>query len=387
MTRNESATKGDWKRIPHKKRCQIIGSVAGLIARDCDDLVSLCASEQRTDPVETIASELLPLCSALRFLKRHGAKILKPRRLGPFGRPTWLWGTSSVVRREPFGRVLVLGTWNYPLLLPGVQVAQALAAGNVVLLKPALGTETLTARLVDHFFEAGVPRQQLRLLDSSTQAAVRELDQGVDLVVLTGSADTGRKVLLKAAESLTPAIVELSGCDAVLVLAGADVPRVAAAVDFGLNFNGGATCVGPRRLLVETSAGADAVTQAIVARLKKSPTAIVHPAARSLVADVIHRALKSGAVDLMGGFDADELRSSGRMRPLRAWQCRSELRNRQRRSLCSRAVNHSCCQYPAKHSDCQPVPISLGCIRVWSRSRRQGPLQPSCMSGRSRLMI
>ncbi len=209
----------------------------------------------------------------------------------------------------------MLGTWNYPLLLPGVQVAQALAAGNAVLLKPAVGTEAVTARLVQHFHHAGVPSEQLKLLDSSTEAAVDAMEQGGDLVVLTGSAVTGRKVLAKAAESLTPAIVELSGCDAVVVLERADVGRVAAVVDFGLSFNSGATCVGPRRLLVQRC-NRDAAVAAIIARLQQSPAVVVHPAARSQLADVLSRAISRGATDLVGGFDADQLRSSGRLRPV-----------------------------------------------------------------------
>ena len=73
---------------------------------------------------------------------------------------------------------------------------------------------------------------------------------GFDYIVLTGSAETGVEVLRDAAETLTPAAMELSGCDAVFVLPGADSALVAACLAYGLRLNGGATCIAPRRVFV-----------------------------------------------------------------------------------------------------------------------------------------
>jgi acyl-CoA reductase-like NAD-dependent aldehyde dehydrogenase len=72
----------------------------------------------------------------------------------------------------------------------------------------------------------------------------------VDHVVLTGSVETGKAVLRQCAETLTPVTMELSGCDAVFVLPGADLERVIAALGFGLRFNGSATCMAPRRVFL-----------------------------------------------------------------------------------------------------------------------------------------
>jgi acyl-CoA reductase-like NAD-dependent aldehyde dehydrogenase len=72
----------------------------------------------------------------------------------------------------------------------------------------------------------------------------------VDKLVLTGSADTGRHLLSQLSQNLTPATMELSGCDAVFVLPDADLDRLARCLVFGLRFNGGATCMAPRRVFV-----------------------------------------------------------------------------------------------------------------------------------------
>jgi aldehyde dehydrogenase (NAD+) len=143
------------------------------------------------------------------------------------------------------------------------------------------------------------------------------------LIVLTGAAATGRKVLERAASSLTPTIMELSGCDAVVVIPGADLERVADAIDFGLNFNSGATCISPRRLIIEHSM-ADALGKALDRRFASKLPHVVHPAARQAAAETIQRAIAEGAVDRAPSFDAAVLRTTGRMRPLVLDQVRPE---------------------------------------------------------------
>ncbi len=316
----ESAT--PWNGLTLRQRCKIVAGARFAIARQADNLSGLCISEQRTDAFETVTAELIPLCDALKYLAKKGATILASRQLGVRGRPLWLWGVRSTVRRAPHGTVLIIGTWNYPLLLTGVQVAQALAAGNRVLLKPAEGCEALTRILVRCFYDAGVPEQALVQLDSSPTAAASILNatttpQPVDLVVLTGSANTGRKVLEQTAKTLTPAIMELSGCDAVVVLPGADLDRVCSFVKFGLNLNSGATCIGPRRLLVEDSPMADAVVTRLCQRLDETDKHfVIHPVARAGVAQTIDEAISGGAIDATQHYDAERLAATGEMRTL-----------------------------------------------------------------------
>ena len=97
-------------------------------------------------------------------------------------------------------------------------------------------------------------------------------------MVLTGGVETGKRVLAQAAEKLTPVIVELSGCDALLVLPGADLDRVVASIRFGLTFNSGATCIGPRRLFVQHNQVED-LTSKLADVFSDAGELHVHPAA------------------------------------------------------------------------------------------------------------
>ena len=311
----QSRDPGDWRSLTTKQRCAVIGRVASEISEAATSLTRLSRSPQRIDPVETITAELLPLCSALRYIKKRGSKTLRDQRVGVSGRPAWLWGVRSTVRRAPRGQVLILGTWNYPLFLPGVQAAQALAAGNHVILKPAAGCEAVTEAMVEAFVRAGVPRAALQQLPSHPQAAIEAIDRGVDLIVLTGSAATGRKVLAQAARTVTPSIVELSGCDAVVVLPGADIERTAKSILFGLTFNSGATCIGPRRILAEPLEASE-LADCLRDQLAECEPMQVHPAARKNLVNLIQAALDSGARDVTGKFNPAHFDEHGSLRPL-----------------------------------------------------------------------
>jgi acyl-CoA reductase-like NAD-dependent aldehyde dehydrogenase len=205
--------------------------------------------EGRT-PADVRVSEILPLLAACEYLEKHAAKILKPRCLGWRGRPVWLWGVESEIRRVALGRVLVIGPSNYPLFLPGVQVLQALAAGNSVTWKPGRGGRAVAKLFAEELDRAGLPRELLHLTEETDEAGREAVAQGADKVFFTGSAGAGRAVMRELAETATPSVMELSGCSAVVVLPRADLDRVTAAIGFGMRLNGSATCMAPRRALV-----------------------------------------------------------------------------------------------------------------------------------------
>jgi len=136
----------------------------------------------------------------------------------------------------------------------------------------------------------------LQLLDESVYAAGEAIAAGVDKVFLTGSAVTGTAVLHQLAEHLTPSVMELSGCDAVFVLPGADVDRTVAALAFGLRLNGSATCMAPRRLfLVGDHPG---LMPALLERCKSWAPVSLPPGAQSQLADLLQDARRLGALVL-----------------------------------------------------------------------------------------
>jgi acyl-CoA reductase-like NAD-dependent aldehyde dehydrogenase len=246
-----------WAAWPMRKKLRAIRHLRRIIAENARWIAESSANPRSRPVVEVLSAEVLPLLEACRFLERAAKTILAPKLHGWLGRPFWLAGVTSEIHRDPFGVVLVIGPGNYPLLLPGIQILQSFVAGNAVLLKP--GSGGMEAALTFHSFvrRAGIPADLLQILPESVDAARGAIGARPDKVVFTGAAATGEKVLEQLAPHLIPATLELSGCDAVIVRADADLDLASKALVFGLRLNGGATCISPKRVFVHRAVAAE----------------------------------------------------------------------------------------------------------------------------------
>lgn len=269
--RNElSATaQSRWALTPLRERLRIVRALRHLIAENADALADAAAVVNDRPFAEKLVSEVLPLADACRWLERNAARILAPQRHGKIGRPFWMQGLSFDVQRQPFGVVLVIGPGNYPLFLPAIHSLYALVAGNAVRLKPAPGTRGVALAFARLAIEVGLNQPLLDVLPESVDAARDAIADGVDKVIFTGSSENGRDVLAQLAKTNTPSVMELSGEDAVLVLADADLDLVVRALRFGTRLNGGETCIAPRRLVVVQSLACDLLTRLAAARVPR----------------------------------------------------------------------------------------------------------------------
>ena len=298
-----------WALAPLLDRLGMIKRFRHLIAEEAEQLASLVELPQRSGIVETLAAEVMPLADACRYLERNATKLLSPKHASASDRPAWGRGLRVQTHRDPLGKVMVIGTWNYPIFLTCVQTIQAIVAGNAVLLKPGDGTTAVTKQFVEMLFRSGVSRHLIEVLPEDPQLAQEAIDVGgVDKVVFTGSVATGRKVLAQLAKTNTPSVMELSGNDAVFVLPDADLERAARCVAFGLRMNGSSTCIAPRRVFVPHHQ-----IENFKAQLLKHVDASyhpVHPKAGELAARLVSSAKESGANLLCptqwNGWNSDE---------------------------------------------------------------------------------
>lgn len=285
------AAQRDWAAWPLRRQLGVIARARHAIARDPSPLLRTLAAKRPA--ADTIAAELLPLAAAARFLERAAPKLLAPRRLRG-GRPLWLAGVAASIHRESLGVVLILGPSNFPLMLPGVQALQALAAGNAVCVKPAPGCSAPMAALRDALAAAGLPAGVLMILDESAATGVEAVRAGFDKIFLTGSAETGVRVLAAAAQTLTPATMELSGCDPAFVLPDADLDLVVDCLTYGLRLNAGATCIAPRRVFVLQAALAP-LEAALSARMAALPCCALPAPTRRQLETALDEARVAGA--------------------------------------------------------------------------------------------
>lgn len=291
-----------WAEQTLRSRLHILRRARQILAENTGELTAAISPSLARTPADTLAAEILPLLAAIQFLEREAATILAPRTLGARHRPLWLAGLHATVERVPLGTVLVIGPANYPLLLPGVQAVQALAAGNAVLWKPGRDGSRVARVVASVLAQAGLPPHLLTVLPEATEAAEQAIAAGVDKVVLTGSAATGRAVLHRAADTLTPVVAELSGADTVVILPGADLSLAADALAFGLRLNGSATCMAPRRLVLLDPAAREELLDALRARIADLPAVPLAPAVARTLDTMLLEAQERGAQLFTGGW-------------------------------------------------------------------------------------
>ncbi|HSQ56482.1 MAG TPA: aldehyde dehydrogenase family protein, partial [Gemmata sp.] len=222
-----------WSTLSVRERLRPIRAMRALLVDRADEIFAAEANDVARTETDVLGSELLPTAAALKFLELRATRILAPRRIGSRLRPTWLMGCRDVVHRRPWGVVGIIGTWNYPIYLNVVQMAQALIAGNAVLWKPSENVPLTSDLTLALFRDAGFPRDIIQRLPGTREAGPQLAETDIDYLVFTGSDAVGRKLAAQLGERLIPSTLELSGCDAMFLLADADLDLAAKAAWFG----------------------------------------------------------------------------------------------------------------------------------------------------------
>lgn len=222
---------------------------AGIVDREGLLLEALRADLGKS-PQEAYASEIAYVLGEIRFAQRHLASWTKARAV----RTPWsTWPARSMVHPEPYGHGLILGPWNYPFQLLLVPLVAAIAAGNVVLLKPSEFAPA-TSRAVAQLIEGCLDPAWVTVAEGGVEVAKRLLEMKFDKIFFTGGTATGRQVMAAAAKTLTPVTLELGGKCPCLVMADAPLEVAARRILWGKFMNAGQTCVAPDHVWVERSA-------------------------------------------------------------------------------------------------------------------------------------
>lgn len=290
-----------WASTSVRDRLRILRGARHRMATQAEAFAAAISPQLARSHADTLATEVLPLLDACRFLERNAEKLLAPRKLGRGGRPFWLTGVYAEIHRESVGHVLIIGPSNFPLFVPGVQVLQALAAGNVVTWKPGVGGAGVAHIVAQALEAAGLPAGVLTVTEESVAAAQTALAAKPDKVIFTGSESSGQAVLQTLANTGTPAVVELSGADAILVMPSADLSQVAKAVAFGLRLNGAAVCMSPRRLIASQTT-LNALLPLLKAELAEVPAVTLEARTAAKLQQLLFEAMNAGAA-VHGDFE------------------------------------------------------------------------------------
>ncbi len=174
-------------------------------------------------------------------------KWAKPRKVKT---PPFHYVASSYIKPDPYGNTLIIGPWNYPLLLLLGPLVGAIAAGNTAVLKPseyAIHTSKLLAKLLNETYDA----QYIKVIEGAVEETQLLLNEKFDFVFFTGSTKVGRIVYQAAAKHLTPVALELGGKSPCIIDNDIHLDYAAKRVVWGKFVNVGQTCVAPDYLLID----------------------------------------------------------------------------------------------------------------------------------------
>lgn len=198
---------------------------------------------------ESYATEIGFVLADIRYTIRNLQKWSAPKRVRT---PLYLFPGKSKIQKEPYGSVLILGPYNYPVQLLAEPLIGAIAAGNCAVLKPSELTPHVSKAMYQ-IVHSTFKEEYIACVEGGVEVNQELLSQKFDYIFFTGSERVGRIVMKAAAENLTPVTLELGGKSPVIIEKTANIKEAARRIAWGKLLNAGQTCVAPDYVLVDES--------------------------------------------------------------------------------------------------------------------------------------
>jgi coniferyl-aldehyde dehydrogenase len=195
---------------------------------------------------ESLLTDGMTVLSEIDYLLSHLRRWMRPTKAAA---DVLFFPARAEIRYQPLGVVGVIAPWNYPVNLAIVPLATAIAAGNHVMLKPSENTPRTSALLRDMLAEV-FPDDRVATVLGGPDVAERFAALPFDHLFFTGSTAVGRKVMMAAAQNLTPVTLELGGKSPVIVAENYPVAKAVDRIAAGKFLNAGQTCVAPDYVLL-----------------------------------------------------------------------------------------------------------------------------------------
>ncbi|MDL1895755.1 gamma-aminobutyraldehyde dehydrogenase [Anaerolineae bacterium CFX7] len=298
---------GRWSRLTPGERSKALWKLADLMEARIEEF-SRAETDSTGKPYKFISlgGDLPFAIDNLRFFAA-AARDTHGSHAGEF-----LDGYTSMYRREPVGVVGQIAPWNYPILMAIWKIGPALASGCTVVLKPAPTTPLTTLMLAELSAEAGIPPGVLNIITGGNDAGQAIVEHPlVRMVSLTGSVNTGKKVMRTAADTLKRVHLELGGKAPFIVFDDADPAAVAEIAAFAATVNTGQDCTAATRVYVSQDKVKN-VQDALVEAMRATPVGapyddavkmgpLISRVQRDRVMGFVERAKSAGAKILTGG--------------------------------------------------------------------------------------
>ena len=232
-----------WSRTTPAERSALLLKLADAVDKEAEAFATLEALNCGKPRIRVLQDEMPAVSDCFRFF----AGAVRNMH-GPVA-GEYMAGHTSMIRRDPIGVVGSIAPWNYPLMMATWKLAPALAGGNTIVIKPSEQTPLTTlklAKIIADIFPEGVVNVVTGRGSTTGHALINH--PKVAMVSLTGSIDTGKKVLQAASATLKRTHLELGGKAPVIVFDDADLPSVVAGIKTFGYYNAGQDCTAACRI-------------------------------------------------------------------------------------------------------------------------------------------
>ena len=247
----------------YESRLVSLKALKRAILSNEDELCRALKQDLGKSRAEAFMCEIGLAISEINWLIKHLRGLMRKKYVLT---PLAQFAATSFRSPSPYGNVLIISPWNYPLLLTLEPLADALAAGNTAILKPsayAPETSDIIKKMLEESFNPGL----VAVVTGGRAENQALLKQKFDKIFFTGSKEVGKEVMRKAAEHLTPVTLELGGKSPCIVEKSAKIGLAARRIVFGKFLNCGQTCVAPDYVLCDES-----IRESLVSAIKKEIT-------------------------------------------------------------------------------------------------------------------
>lgn len=241
-------------------RRQALITLKSAILRHEKELTKALKKDLGKSQEESYMCEIGLTLSELNWMLRHLKGLMREKNVPT---PLTQFPARSFRSPSPYGTVLIMSPWNYPVLLTLEPLIDALAAGNTAVVKPSAYAPTVSA-LLQHMIRECFPVKYVALITGGRSENQALLKQPFDKIFFTGSQTVGRQVLSCAARHLTPVTLELGGKSPCIVEKSAQIDLAAKRIVFGKFLNCGQTCVAPDYILCD-----EVIRDRLIAALQK----------------------------------------------------------------------------------------------------------------------
>ena len=250
--------------IPVKFRIEQLKKLYATVKKYQTEVNDALTSDLGKSHFEGFMCESGLVLSEISYMIRHTRKFAKRKTVAT---PITNFASHSFKQPVPYGNTLIMSPWNYPFLLTIDPLADSIAAGNTVIVKPSAYSPA-TSKIIEKIIKECFAPEYVSVVTGGRAENTALLEQKFDFVFFTGSQAVGKEVLRHTAEHLTPTVLELGGKSPCIVDKSANIKLAARRIVFGKYLNCGQTCVAPDYILCESSVKDEFISE-VARQIKK----------------------------------------------------------------------------------------------------------------------